>query len=419
MKYGLIGETLGHSFSPVIHNRIGDYPYELCELSRDALDSFMKKREFAGINVTIPYKKAVLPYLNEISEEAKAIGAVNTVVNKDGRLYGYNTDFAGLKALLLRITGGKRLGGKALVLGTGGTSLTAVAALTALGATDVIRVSRQGKDGACTYEEASRLHRDAVFLCNCTPCGMFPSDKQMPPLSLDDFPALIGVADAIYNPLRTLLVKEAQKRGIKAEGGLYMLVAQAVHAAELFLDKPLSPRLTDTIHASLLRDKENVVLIGMPASGKSSVGQALAKRLGKPFYDIDTEIVKTAGRDIPTLFQTVGESGFREIEAEVTAVLAARAEGAVIATGGGTVLRRDNVDALKANGRLFFLDRPLSLLIPTDDRPLSSDKESLTRRYNERYPLYCEVCDERIVSEGTVEETTDALWRLITKEPGL
>ncbi len=407
MEYGLIGEKLGHSFSKDIHGKIGDYDYRLKELAPHELSAFLTEGGFKAINVTIPYKKDVIPYLTAISPEAEAIGAVNTVVNRDGKLYGYNTDYIGLKRLILRITEGQPLTGKVLILGAGGTSLTANAVVKDMGATP-ITVSRSGKNGAVTYEEALHDHTDASFLINTTPVGMYPKDDGM---AVDPalFPCLKGVADAVYNPLRTQLIRRAKALGMPAEGGLYMLVAQAVAAYGFFFDTEADEALADCIYREIMGEKENIVLIGMPAGGKSTVGRTLAERLGRSFCDSDEEIVKEAGMPIPDYFAKYGEAAFRDLESRVIARLSSGLTGAVIATGGGAVLREENVDRLKANGRLFWLDRSLDKLIPTSDRPLSSNAEALRKRYGERYPIYKAACDIRIDGNGTVEEVANAI----------
>jgi shikimate dehydrogenase len=407
MKYGLIGEKLGHSFSAEIHKKIGNYDYRLRELPPDGVADFLAAGDFKAINVTIPYKKTVIPHLFYISPEAEAIGAVNTVVNRGGKLYGYNTDFFGLTQLILRVTGGAPLTGKVLILGTGGTSLTAQAVVKHMGA-EAITVSRIAKNGAITYEEALANHTDVTYLINTTPVGMYPKTDGM---AIDPaaFPHLMGVMDAVYNPLRTSFIRRARELGIPAEGGLYMLVAQAVMAYGYFFDTEPQAAFTDRIYREMLTEKENVVLVGMPASGKSSVGRALAATLGRPFYDSDDEIVKEAGMPIPAYFAAYGENAFRDLESRVIARLSAEVNGAVIATGGGAVLRQENVDRLKGNGRLFWLDRSLEKLMPTADRPLSSNREALEKRYTERYPIYRAVCDVRIDGDGTVDEVADAV----------
>jgi len=409
MEYGLIGEKLGHSFSKEIHQKIGHYDYRLQELAPHEVPSFLESADFRAINVTIPYKTVVIPYLSSLSAEAEAIGAVNTVVNRGGKLYGYNTDFIGLTKLILRVTDGKPLRHKVIILGTGGTSLTASAVVRAMGAEPIL-VSRTSKAGAISYEEALSEHTDASFLINTTPLGMFPQTEGM---AIDPaaFPQLEGVVDAVYNPLRPPLIRRARSLGLPAEGGLYMLVAQAVAAYGFFFDVIPEESFTDRIYREVLREKETIVLIGMPASGKSSVGAMLASRLGRPFIDSDAEIVKEIGMSIPAYFAAHGEDSFREVESRVIARLSVTAGGSVLATGGGAILRADNVDRLKANGRLFWLDRSLENLIPTSDRPLSSDVNALRQRYEERYSRYRDAADVRIDGNGTVQAVADAVLR--------
>ncbi len=392
MKYGLIGKKLGHSFSKEVHALLADYEYELLELPDEgAVADYIKAKDFSAINVTIPYKETVIPYLDEISPEARAIGAVNTVVNRDGRLYGYNTDFYGITAALARMGFSSLEGRKVLILGTGGTSRTAYAVFRALGASKVIKVSRTPTDDIISYEDAVTLHTDADVIFNATPVGMFPAITGTP-IDLSRFPKLICVFDAVYNPLRTTLVSEAKARGIPSGGGLYMLVAQAFRAVELFLDTALPAALLESAYRKIERDKESVVLIGMPSAGKSTVGRAIAKETGRPFIDLDDEIVKLAGCDIPTIFRERGEGAFRDLESE--AVLeAAKRNGAVIATGGGAVLREENVKHLKQNGTLCFLDRPLEALTPTSDRPTASSRAAIEARYRERLPIYRRASD--------------------------
>ena len=408
MKYGLVGEKLGHSFSLEIHRELGNDEYILKEVSCEDIDSFFLNGEFNGINVTIPYKETVIPYLHYIDNSARDIGAVNTVVNRGGKLYGYNTDFYGMVELI-RHTGIELRGKKVIVLGTGGTSKTAEAVSHSLGAGCVMKVSRSGRGGAVTYDELYRDHSDANIIINTTPSGMYPKTDDIP-VRLEAFPNLLGVIDAVYNPLRTRLITEAQKRGIPACGGLYMLVAQAVGASEIFLGTRYDTSVTERIYKRLLRSKENIVLIGMPASGKTSVGRELGEALQRQFIDTDDIIVKMAGMTIPEIFAKRGEGAFRDIESDAVRE-AAKANGAVIATGGGAILREENLDALHSNGRLYFIDRPPELLIPTSDRPLSSDRDAILKRYTERYPIYCSVCDEIIDGSKSVAEVT----RLITE----
>ena len=401
MKYGLIAERLGHSFSKIIHARLADYEYELCELTPSEVDGFIKAREFSAINVTIPYKEKVIPYLDFISEQAQMIGAVNTIVNKNGKLFGYNTDFFGMTALIEKI-GVDIREKKVLILGTGGTSKTSCAVCKSLGAKSIYIVSRSEKNGAITYAQSYENHSDADVIINTTPLGMYPNIDGMP-IDISKFPNLSGVIDAIYNPLRTRLVSEAKKRGILADGGLYMLVMQAVAACELFLDKKLSSGIGQRVYDEILSDKENIVLIGMPGSGKSTIGRLIAEKTGRAFYDLDDEIVKCSGRDIPEIFRSEGEKVFRDIESRVLSERLASLGGAVIATGGGAVLRSENVDALKLNGRLYFLDRPLCQLLPTPDRPTASSKEAIEARYRERLPIYKKVADVALATDGIAE----------------
>lgn len=398
MKYGLIGERLGHSFSKEVHALLSDYNYEIREVAKDELDSFMKKADFKAINVTIPYKESVIPYLSYISDEAKLIGSVNTIVNRDGKLYGYNTDFAGMVALINKM----RLsleGKKTVILGTGGTSKTAKAVATSLGATPIITVSRTKKDGCIDYDELMKEHLDAEIIINTTPIGMFP-DNFSSVIDITPFEHLEGVIDAIYNPIRTKLVVDAMERGIKAEGGLYMLVAQAVYASEIFLDTKYPIEKLNKIFKKIRRKKENIVLIGMPASGKTTVATLLGNELSREICDTDQMIVSTHKVSIPDIFKAEGEAVFRSYESDEIA-RASTKNNLVIATGGGAVLKRDNVRMLKQNGVLFFIDRPCEKLVPTVDRPLSSNLESIRKRYEERYDLYVESADVIIDADDT------------------
>ena len=402
LNYGCIGEHLPHSFSREIHGEIGTYAYDLKELTPEELPGFMTARGFMGINVTIPYKQAVIPFLDEISETARAIGAVNTIVNRNGKLYGYNTDLYGLTRLIRRI-GLDLSGKKVLVLGTGGTSRTASYAAEKLGARVVYRVSRTSREGSLSYEEVLQNHTDAEIILNTTPCGMFPKPAEQP-LLLEPFTRLEGVVDAIYNPLRSRLVLDARSRGIPAEGGLYMLVAQAVRASELFLDTSYPEDLTDRIYNRILRRKENLVLIGMPGSGKSSVGATLTETTGKPLADTDQFIVEKAGNSIPDIFREDGEPAFRDLESEVIRELSLQG-GQIISTGGGAVLRPENVTVLRQNGRLFWLDRDPDSLVPTDDRPLADTVAKMKALYQEREPIYRASADVIIPVFGTPEST--------------
>ncbi len=406
MNYGLIGEKLGHSFSKDVHARLFDYTYELCEIARADFDAFMAKKDFKAINVTIPYKQMVIPHLDFVEETAEKIGAVNTVVNKNGKLYGYNTDFSGMRALILK-NDIEIKNKKVLILGSGGTSKTAFALSQSLSAREIFRVSRGGKDGCITYTEAESIHNDAEIIINTTPAGMYP-DIDSSALDISKFPRLCGVVDAVYNPINTKLVCDAKKRGIKAVGGLYMLVAQAVYAAEHFTEKSIESSKIDEIYKEILSQKQNVVLIGMPGSGKSTIGKILAKSLNMSFVDTDEVIVKDEGKPIPEIFSELGEERFRDMES--TAVLKVSAlQNTVIATGGGAVLREKNVQLLSQNGRIYFIDRPLSSIVATSDRPLSSNREALQKRYNERYEIYLKSCDVHLKISDNASENAQKI----------
>ena len=409
MKYGLIGEKLSHSFSKEIHESLGGYEYEIVEIPRDGLDAFMKKHDFTAINVTIPYKEEVIPYLDFVSDRAREIGAVNTIVNKGGKLFGYNTDFSGMTDLI-NSAGIEISGKKVLIAGTGGTSKTSYAVVRALGAREIYKLSRSEKEGAITYGEAYEKHSDAEIIINTTPSGMFPNIDGLP-IDPGRFPRLCGAIDAIYNPLRTKFIQKAESMGAAATGGLYMLVAQGVRASEIFLGKNYPEGATDKIYNEILKSKENIVLAGMPGCGKSTIGRLLAERLGRPFFDLDDEITKAEGKPITEIFAEGGESFFRDIESRVLRESLAHRSGAVIATGGGAILRDENVRLLKQNGRIYFLDRPIEQLMPTPDRPLASSPEAIIKRYKERFPRYCHVSDVHLKTDGIAEHAAEDIGK--------
>lgn len=412
MKYGLIGEHLTHSYSCEIHAQIADYEYELCSLEPEKVAEFLEKREFCGINVTIPYKQTVMPLLDEISPTAARIGAVNTIVNRGGRLIGDNTDFAGMLALANH-AGIDMQGKRVLVLGTGGASKTALALARHMGCESVHCVSRSGRDGCVTYEQAAREMADTQVIINATPAGMFPNTDASP-IDISAFPQLCGVLDAIYNPLRSKLVLAAQERGIPAAGGLYMLSAQAVYASALFREVEVQPELIDKAYSSVKRDKQNIVLIGMPSSGKTTVGGLLSKLTGKPLADTDEHVVRKIGMPIAEFFAKYGEAEFRKIEKETVAQLA-QTGGKIIATGGGVVLDAENIRELRKNGVIVFLDRAPENLIATDDRPLSSKKEALDRLYAERYGLYTAAAEIHIDANTTPEAEAEEILKELEK----
>ena len=404
MKYGLIGEKLGHSFSADIHAKLGDYDYKLCELTKQELHEFMTKKDFCAINVTIPYKQDVIPYLDEIDSFAADIGAVNTIVNKGGKLYGYNTDFYGMKGLICR-ENIEIKDKNVAILGTGGTSKTAHTVATDMGARSVVKVSRTPGAGQITYDELYARAGEITVIINTTPVGMYPRDGGVP-VDIDKFKNLVGVIDAVYNPLKTNFVLDAMNKGISARGGLYMLVAQAAYAAKLFFDDESMMSKTEGIFRELENGKQNIVLVGMPGSGKTTVGTKLAQLLNREVIDSDDEIVSDVGMTIPEYFTKYGEGEFRDRESEAIERLVQK-NGVVIATGGGAVLRDKNVKMLKRNGIVVFLDRSIENILPTEDRPLSRDREALKARYDERYPIYRAAADIHMDADGSVDEVAE------------
>ena len=400
MRCGLLGKKLGHSYSPQIHSYLGNYSYHLFEKAPDELAEFLRSGDFSGLNVTIPYKKEVLPYCNALSDRAKALGAVNTIVRReDGSLIGHNTDFFGFHSMLLRC-GIQVSGKKVLVLGSGGASATVVAVLRQMKA-NIIVISRSGENN---YQNL-HLHADASVIVNTTPVGMYPN-VDISPLNLDLFPNLEGVLDVVYNPARTQLLMDAEKRGIPTQNGLWMLVAQAKESAEWFTGQQISDECIANIHGILRRQMENIVLIGMPGCGKSTLGKLLAERTGKQFVDADAEIVRKAGIAISQIFATVGEEGFRKLETEVLSELGKESE-LIIATGGGCVTRPNNYNLLHQNGHIIWIQRQISNL-PTDGRPLSQ-QNNLETMFAVRKPLYEQFADFSVINDGSLEETITAI----------
>lgn len=403
MEYGLIGEKLGHSYSQMIHARLADYRYELKEVAPERLDAFIEARNFRGLNVTIPYKQAVMKHCAELSPEAMEVGSVNTlIVRPDGSLFGHNTDIDGFIYMLRR---GKidPAGAKAVILGSGGTSLTARAALTRLGAREIVTVSRKGPvDYAALYAE----HADAEILVNATPVGMYPKNGASP-VELDRLPKVRGVADVIYNPEKTALILAAQAKGIPAVSGLSMLVAQAREAAELFAGHAIPAGRVEDIVSEIGAQTLNLILIGMPGCGKSTLGQAVAAALQREFVDCDAEIVRRAGKSIPEIFAQDGEGAFRALESGVLADVC-RGHGLVISTGGGAVLRAENRDAMRQNGRVCLIRRALALL-PRDGRPLSASEDAVARLWEARRAAYEIAADFPVENDGTVEEAAEKI----------
>lgn len=400
MEYGCIGEHLSHSFSKDIHSALASYNYEIREVSKSEFHDFMKKREFKAINVTIPYKLDVIPYLKEISSEAERIGSVNTIVNKNGDLYGYNTDFYGMRALILRA--GIDLNGKMVAItGSGGTSKTACEVASSLGVKAIFRISRSPKSGFISYADLYSAHFDVDVVINTTPSGMFP-EIGVSPIEIEKLPKLSACVDAVYNPLNSKFICDAKKRGIIAVGGLYMLVSQAAYAVQKFVETPVDIKKVEKIYFHLFSAKQNIVLIGMPGSGKTTVGKALAKCMERKTIDIDEMIIDSEKKEIADIFSKSGEKYFRS--AEKRAVFeAAKLNGLIISTGGGVVLDNENIDVLKENGRIYFLDRPLEKIVATSDRPLSSNSADLEKRFEERYEKYKAAADVVIDADTSVE----------------
>ena len=400
MKCGLLGRKLGHSYSPQIHSYLGTYSYDLFEKEPEEVADFIRNGDFTAINVTIPYKKDVIPYLDELSPTAKKMGSVNTVVRRpDGTLFGHNTDYFGFTSMVRR-SGIPVAGKKALVLGSGGTSNTAVTALADLGA-QVVIISRSGENN---YENLD-LHADASVIVNTTPVGMYPKTGAAP-VDLKRFPQLEGVLDVIYNPARTQLLLEAEATGLPHENGLWMLVAQAKEAAEYFTGMKLDDSVIQAVHRKLSVQMQNIVLIGMPGSGKSTIGALLAKKLGRTLVDADAEIEQLAGKTIPEIFAQDGEDAFRNWETQVLAELGKRS-GLVIATGGGCVTRQRNYPLLHQNGSIVWLRRDIQVL-PTDGRPLSQAND-LGVMYTKRKPLYEAFADFSADNNGTPDATVSAI----------
>lgn len=418
--YGLLGRTLGHSWSAPIHKALGCEGYRLFELEPGELEGFLRREDVGGLNVTIPYKRDVMKYCDALDPAAEAIGSVNTLVRREGKLYGYNTDIDGFLYMLRRAEISLR-GKKAVILGSGGASLTAQAAARQEGAREIVVVSRTGE---VHYENLPERHADAEVLVNTTPVGMWPRLEGQP-VDLRLLPAVTDVADVIYNPGRTNLLLQAEEldhwrrmpgyalsppggRSIRYTGGLPMLVHQAKRAEELFFGRPVPDEETEKITARLWRDQANLVLAGMPGSGKTTVGRELARLSGKPFVDLDEEIIRKAGKPIPEIFASQGEGPFRQLEHEVLTEACSRS-GQIIATGGGAVLWSENRAAMRRTGRVYHLRRRLEDL-PTEGRPLSQAGK-LAEMERVRDPLYTAAADCAVSNEFSPEETAGTIWR--------
>lgn len=403
MKCGLLGQKLGHSYSPQIHKSLGDYPYALFEVEPQDLEDFLVNGDFTGINVTIPYKKSVIPYCAELSETAQKLGAVNTIVRKsNGGLIGHNTDCFGFRSMLEK-SGLSVSGKKVLVLGSGGASATVTAVLSEAGAETVI-ISRSGENNYTNLH----LHADAAVIVNTTPVGMYPNTR-VSPVDLSAFPALEGVLDVIYNPARTQLLLDAENRGLVTMNGLWMLVAQAKESAEWFAGKKIPDSAISTIYDVLRKQMENIILIGMPGCGKTTVGKLLAERLCRTFVDLDAEIEKAAGVTIPEIFDKDGEEGFRKVESAVIAEFGKRSS-LVISTGGGCVTKPENYPNLHQNGSIYWIRRNLDSL-PTEGRPLSQ-KNKLDEMYRIRKPMYASFADHTVDNDQSTEHAVNAILKL-------
>lgn len=402
-KYFLIGEKLGHSYSAELHGFNG-INYGLKEIPRDKLAAFFRERNFDGLNVTIPYKKEVMRFLDEIDDKAAMLGAVNTVVNDGGKLIGYNTDYFGMD-YALKSLGISLSGRNVVVLGTGGAGVTAKALAQNSGAASVTVVSRKGGADFLTYEEIYRKPETEIII-NATPVGMFPAEDETP-LDIGKFPSLVGVFDCIYNPLRTNLVLAAKTRGINCGGGLMMLAAQGVQSEKIWgcFEGETESKIS-SVYNKLLFKKRNIVLIGMPGAGKTSVGRVLAEKLSKKFIDIDEEIKKITGKSPEEIIGTYGEAKFREIESEVS-MLVAKENGAVIATGGGTFLNEKNAVAFQKQGVIIYIERQLEKL-ETANRPISRSVP-ISRLFAQREPIYLNYCDEKIANDATIPVCADEI----------
>lgn len=404
-KFGLIGRTLKHSYSKIIHNLLGDYAYDLYEVEPNELEQFVKSKKLKAFNVTIPYKKDVMRYLDRIDQSASLIGAVNTVVNNNGVLTGFNTDFMGMTYMLRRV-GIDVKGKKVMILGSGGTCNTAVSVVKYLGAKYILVVSRTGEVNYDNYLEFN----DAEIIINTTPVGMYPNNYACP-IDITTFNNLSGVVDVIYNPNTTMLSYHAKQKGIKYTNGLPMLVAQAKYAYEYFFGERKSDVVIEEVLSQILRDTLNVVLVGMAGCGKSTVGKALAKELGYEFIDTDDLIVERVGQDIPTIFKQRGEEYFRDIEKQVVLDVGKMTKK-VIATGGGVVKDKENYFALKSNGNIFWIDRKVENLALTN-RPLSKDIETVKKLYAERQPLYSAFADFKVDNNCDVNQTVKGVIDLL------
>jgi len=404
-RYGLIGKTLKHSLSPEIHKHFYDNEYSLIELNEEEIKDFLIKKDFIAVNVTIPYKQAVIPYLTKIDDFAKKIGSVNTIKKKkDGTLTGYNTDYFGF-LYLIKSNGIKVKNKKAIVLGSGGSSKTVCTVLSDLGAKSVTVISRSGENN---YQNISK-HFDAEIIVNTTPVGMYP-DNLNSPIDLTDFNDVQAVVDIIYNPLQTKLLLDAKKKNVKYANGLLMLVAQAKMAAEIFLDKKIPDSEIDRIYNIIKKQTENIVFVGMPGAGKSTIARELGIKLNREVFDTDKVVEEKTKKTIPMIFEEYGEEYFRKLETDAAKEIGKKTSS-VIATGGGIIKKQENFDALKQNGFVVFLNRDINEL-SLKGRPLSTDRERLKEMYLERYPKYKEIADTEIVVQNKISDTVNKILNM-------
>lgn len=411
MEYGLIGKSLIHSFSKEIHSLIGNYSYELKNLNVEDISLFFTEKYFRGINVTIPYKKTVIPFLYFISDEAKKIGSVNTIINRNNKLYGYNTDYFGFGELLKHY-GIKVDSRKILILGSGGTSATVKCYCEDNNANVVKVVSRHKSVETVTYEEAIKQFSDTDIIINTTPVGMFPENDSCP-IDISQFENIEAVVDVIYNPLKTQLTISAEKCGVKSCNGLYMLVAQAVYSAALFFDDNLMTEKINSVYEKILKSKLNIVLIGMPSSGKTTIGRKLSELSSAEFYDTDFLIEQKTGKKVKEIFSDYGEGHFRKLETDIIKEIS-QYHSAVISTGGGAVLNETNINLLKQNGIVVFLDRSPCNLTANCERPLASNASDINKLYNQRINLYRKYADYTVNADKSVAEIINelkAIWK--------
>ncbi len=407
MRYGLIGEKLGHSFSKEIHEQIANYTYDLIPLSKQEFPIFMQERNFNALNVTIPYKKDVIPYLDHIDPFAKEIGAVNTIVNIDNQLIGYNTDFYGFQYMLEQHNIQVK-NKKVVVLGNGGASCAIQAVLKHKKAKEIVVVNRTKYENTISYDECYQYHTDAQIIVNTTPVGMYPNINNTP-IQLASFPKCEAVLDVIYNPIFTSLCIAAKNANITYVGGLEMLIAQAKQSIEHFTGKSLPTSIIGEVYHKMLQEHFNIVLIGMPSAGKTTIGKQLASLLCKDFVDTDEEIIRSTKKTIPAIFEEQQEEGFRKIESTIISQISVQ-KNTVISTGGGVIKKKENIDALSKNGIFVFIDRPLEMLLTNDsNRPLSNSLENLTNLYHERMPLYKKYADIVVTNHGSIQECVNQI----------